>query len=59
MKRRVAREKALQALFQIDMSGIEPEEALLNVLEEEKDGCLSTADRASDSLNIRIPSMRS
>ena len=36
MKRRVAREKALQALFQIDMSSIEPEEALSNVLEEEK-----------------------
>ena len=36
MKRRVAREKALQALFQIDMSGIEPEVALTNVLEEEK-----------------------
>ncbi|KAA0561010.1 transcription antitermination factor NusB [Rossellomorea aquimaris] len=36
MKRRVAREKALQALFQIDMSGIEPEVALTNVLEEEE-----------------------
>lgn len=36
MKRRMAREKALQALFQIDMSGIDPEEALENVLEEEK-----------------------
>ncbi|WGG44131.1 transcription antitermination factor NusB [Rossellomorea sp. DA94] len=36
MKRRVAREKALQALFQIDMSGIEPTVALRNVLEEEE-----------------------
>ncbi|MCA0147662.1 transcription antitermination factor NusB [Rossellomorea vietnamensis] len=36
MKRRVAREKALQALFQIDMSGIEPAVALRNVLEEEE-----------------------
>ncbi|MCR8847094.1 transcription antitermination factor NusB [Rossellomorea sp. SC111] len=36
MKRRVAREKALQALFQIDMSGIQPEVALRNVLEEEE-----------------------
>jgi transcription antitermination protein NusB len=36
MKRRVAREKALQALFQIDMSGIEPDIALTNVLEEEE-----------------------
>ncbi len=35
MKRRVAREKALQALFQIDMSGMEPDVALTNVLEEE------------------------
>ncbi|MFI8576702.1 MULTISPECIES: transcription antitermination factor NusB [Rossellomorea] len=36
MKRRVAREKALQALFQIDMSGIEPDVALTNVLEEDQ-----------------------
>ncbi len=36
MRRRVAREKALQALFQIDISGIEAEEALQNVLENEK-----------------------
>ena len=37
MKRRLAREKALQALFQIDMSGIEPAVALENVLEEEEE----------------------
>lgn len=36
MRRRVAREKALQALFQIDISGIETEVALKNVLEKEK-----------------------
>jgi transcription antitermination protein NusB len=36
MKRRVAREKALQALFQIDMSGIDPEEALINVMDGEE-----------------------
>jgi len=36
MKRRKAREKALQALFQMDMSGIAPEDALNNVLETEK-----------------------
>ncbi|WP_175991083.1 transcription antitermination factor NusB [Bacillus sp. Marseille-Q1617] len=36
MKRRVAREKALQALFQIDMSGMEPEEALKNVVDGEE-----------------------
>ncbi|RST73780.1 transcription antitermination factor NusB [Siminovitchia acidinfaciens] len=34
MKRREAREKALQALFQIDMSDIPPEEALMNVQKE-------------------------
>jgi transcription antitermination protein NusB len=36
MKRRVAREKALQALFQIDMSDLEPDEALRNVVEGEE-----------------------
>jgi len=35
MKRRTAREKALQALFQIDVSSNEPSEALENVLEGE------------------------
>jgi N utilization substance protein B len=35
MKRRTAREKALQALFQIDMSEANPREAILHVLEEE------------------------
>ncbi|MCP3738536.1 transcription antitermination factor NusB [Rossellomorea sp. BNER] len=33
MKRRTAREKALQALFQVDMAGIDPKEALVNVSE--------------------------
>ncbi|AYA76974.1 transcription antitermination factor NusB [Bacillus sp. Y1] len=36
MKRRTAREKALQALFQIDMSEADPKEAILHVLEEER-----------------------
>lgn len=36
MKRRTAREKALQAIFQINLSGIEENEAIDNVLEEEK-----------------------
>ncbi|MCA1030685.1 transcription antitermination factor NusB [Bacillus timonensis] len=35
MKRRTAREKALQALFQIDMSEIEVHDALQNVLIDE------------------------
>ncbi|HZG73655.1 MAG TPA: transcription antitermination factor NusB [Chondromyces sp.] len=33
MKRRTAREKSLQALYQMDMSGAEPMEAIENVLE--------------------------
>ena len=36
MKRRVAREKALQALYQIDLSDIPVDEAIENVLEGEK-----------------------
>ncbi|MED3624423.1 transcription antitermination factor NusB [Neobacillus thermocopriae] len=35
MKRRTAREKALQALFQIDVAGSEPKAAIEHVLEEE------------------------
>ncbi|MBM7650432.1 N utilization substance protein B [Bacillus ectoiniformans] len=35
MKRRTAREKGLQALYQMDMSGAAPEDALENVLEGE------------------------
>jgi transcription antitermination protein NusB len=34
MKRRMAREKALQALFQIDMSDIDPNEAIEHALED-------------------------
>ncbi|AKS38862.1 antitermination protein NusB [Anoxybacillus gonensis] len=37
MKRHTAREKALQALFQIDVGGIEPHAAIANVAEEETD----------------------
>ncbi|KXZ18547.1 N utilization substance protein B [Bacillus nakamurai] len=36
MKRRTAREKALQALFQIDVSDIAPNEAIRHALDEEK-----------------------
>ncbi|OAS85199.1 MULTISPECIES: transcription antitermination factor NusB [Metabacillus] len=35
MKRRTAREKALQALFQVNVSNIEPNEAIEHVLDEE------------------------
>ncbi|RAK22330.1 NusB antitermination factor [Anoxybacillus vitaminiphilus] len=36
MKRHTAREKALQALFQVDVGGIDPEEAIKNVVDEEE-----------------------
>jgi N utilization substance protein B len=36
MKRRTAREKALQALFQVNVSNTEPNEAIEHVLDEEK-----------------------
>jgi len=36
MKRHTAREKALQALFQIDVGGIEPLEAMKNVVNSEE-----------------------
>jgi transcription antitermination protein NusB len=36
MKRHTAREKALQALFQVDVGGIDPQEALRNVVEGEE-----------------------
>lgn len=37
MKRRTAREKALQALFQIDLSGTEMNEAIHHVLDEQRE----------------------
>lgn len=42
MKRRLAREKALQALFQIDISDVEPKSAILHVLEDEKEDAYLT-----------------
>mgnify|MGYP005829962581 CR=1 FL=1 len=44
MKRSVSREKALQAIFQMDLSDIAPDEAITNVLEEgeKPDGFLSS-----------------
>lgn len=43
MKRRIAREKAIQSLFQVDRSEIDPQEAINHVLEdgEESDPFLS------------------
>ncbi len=40
MKRRTAREKALQALFQIDVSDIAPNDAIEHALDGEKNRCL-------------------
>ncbi|MDI3327668.1 MAG: transcription antitermination factor NusB [Alicyclobacillaceae bacterium] len=37
MRRRAAREKALQALFAVDLGGLRPEEALARVLEADPD----------------------
>ncbi|QQZ10897.1 transcription antitermination factor NusB [Heyndrickxia vini] len=43
MKRRTAREKALQALFQIDINEAAPEEAIKNILrDEQNDDYLNT-----------------
>lgn len=42
MKRRTAREKALQALFQIDLSGTEMNEAILHVLDEQPEDAYLT-----------------
>ncbi|MFS0656363.1 transcription antitermination factor NusB [Bacillus sp. 179-C3.3 HS] len=36
MKRRTAREKALQTLFQIDVSNIDPNEAMTHALDEQE-----------------------
>ncbi len=36
MKRRTAREKALQTLFQIDVSDIDPKEAITHALDEQE-----------------------
>jgi transcription antitermination protein NusB len=36
MKRRTAREKAIQTLFQLQLNELDPKEAILNVLEDEK-----------------------
>jgi N utilization substance protein B len=35
VKRRIAREKALQSLFQVDLTGVQPEKSIQYVLEEE------------------------
>ncbi|MDL4841592.1 transcription antitermination factor NusB [Aquibacillus rhizosphaerae] len=42
MKRRTAREKAFQILFQMDMNDIEPQEAIEQVLEEEEEDLFLT-----------------
>ncbi|RBW70608.1 transcription antitermination factor NusB [Bacillus taeanensis] len=58
MKRRIAREKAVQSLFQIDMSSTDRDEAIENVLEgEERDSFLvqlvyGTTDHLEEIDNI-------
>ncbi|MBU9724162.1 MULTISPECIES: transcription antitermination factor NusB [Bacillaceae] len=38
MNRRVARIKAVQSLYQVEMTAVEPDEAINNVLEEDEEG---------------------
>ncbi|MBU2700940.1 N utilization substance protein B [Sporomusaceae bacterium BoRhaA] len=46
MSRRIARELALQALFQLDFNEITPEEALINVCNERKNVSAQSMDYA-------------
>ena len=43
MKRRTAREKALQSLFQIDVSDIEPNEAMQHALDGQESDAFSNS----------------
>lgn len=63
MKRRTAREKALQALFQIDMSQVEPGSAIDHVLEGAPNdkylsklvhGVLENKDRIDESIKEHL-----
>ncbi|CBY60535.1 transcription antitermination factor [Listeria monocytogenes SLCC7179] len=40
MKRREAREKALQALFQIELNEMSLDQAIKNIMEDEQDDCM-------------------
>lgn len=56
MKRRTAREKALQTLFQIDVSNIDPKEAITHALDEQESDPFSR-NWFSVCLNKRTSSM--
>lgn len=56
MKRRTAREKALQTLFQIDVSNIDPKEAITHALDEQESDPFSRS-WFSVCLNKRTSSM--
>lgn len=63
MKRRTAREKALQTLFQIDVSNIDPKEAITHALDEQESdpffeelvfGVLEQKDRLDDMISQHL-----
>ncbi|MCM3027727.1 transcription antitermination factor NusB [Bacillus safensis] len=63
MKRRTAREKALQTLFQIDVSNIDPKEAITHALDEQESdpffeelvfGVLEQKDKLDDMISRHL-----
>ncbi|MEH7733978.1 transcription antitermination factor NusB [Bacillus pumilus] len=63
MKRRTAREKALQTLFQIDVSNIDPKEAITHALDEQESdpffeelvfGVLEQKDKLDDMISKHL-----
>ncbi|OYN65227.1 transcription antitermination factor NusB [Bacillus safensis] len=63
MKRRTAREKALQTLFQIDVSNIDPKEAITHALDEQESdpffeelvfGVLEQKDKLEDMISQHL-----
>ncbi|MEY8845664.1 transcription antitermination factor NusB [Bacillus safensis] len=63
MKRRIAREKALQTLFQIDVSNIDPKEAITHALDEQESdpffeelvfGVLEQKDKLDDMISQHL-----
>ncbi|AKU32921.1 transcription antitermination factor NusB [Bacillus altitudinis] len=63
MKRRTAREKALQTLFQIDVSNIDPKDAITHALDEQESdpffeelvfGVLEQKDKLDDMISQHL-----
>lgn len=63
MKRRIAREKALQTLFQIDVSNIDPKKAITHALDEQESdpffeelvfGVLEQKDKLDDMISQHL-----